>query len=84
MKYDLFLPTAQTLLITRRQCTTLREGQDEPQYDLKHDKIIEATEWLELLELEPEDDGDLVLPDSDKDDDVKEENNEKKKKKKKK
>ena len=82
VKYDLFPPTAQTLLITRRQCTTLREGEDEPQYDPKHDKIIKATERLELLESEPEDDGDLVLPDSDKDDDVKEEDNKKKKKKK--
>ncbi len=65
VKYDLFLEDAQTLLITCRQCTTLREGEDEPQYDPKHDKIIEATERLELLESEPEDDCDLVLPDSD-------------------
>ena len=84
VKYDLFPPTAQTLLITRRQCTTLREGEDEPQYDPKHDKIIEATERLELLESEPEDDCDLVLPHSEEDDDEQEEEDGARKKKKKK
>ena len=87
MKYDLFPVTAQTLLITRRQCTTLREGQDEPQYDPKHDKIIDATERLELLESEPEDDCDLVLPDSDNDEEEEDDSGagmqQKKKKKKK-
>ena len=83
VKYDLFPVTAQTLLITRRQCTTLREGEDEPQYDPKHDKIFDATQRLELLESEPEDDCDLVLHDSDKDDDEEEDKKKKKKKKRK-
>ena len=84
VEYDLFPKDGRSLLITRRQCTTLREGEDEPQYDPKHDKISEVTERLELLESEPEDDYDLVLPDSDKDEDEEEDGAIKQRKKKKK
>ena len=64
VKYDLFPDTAKSLLITRRQCTTVRDGEDEPQFDPKYEKINDATERLELLESDPEEDCDLALPDS--------------------
>ena len=63
VEYDLFPNDAKTLVITRRQCTTLRPGEDEPEYDSKHEKIDAATERLELLDSEPEEDYDLALPD---------------------
>ena len=69
VSYDLFPDGEKSLLVSRRQCTTLRDGEDEPQYNPKHDKINEATERLELLDLEPEEDFDLALPDSDDDGD---------------
>ena len=46
----------------------MRPGEDEPQYDPKHDKVEQAINIMELL-LEPEDDFDLVLPESDCDND---------------
>ena len=67
VQYDLFPEAGKTLVITRRQCTTLRAGEDEPQFDPKHEKVDDATERLELLDSEPEEDYDLVLPDADND-----------------
>jgi hypothetical protein len=70
VEYDLFPTEGRTLVITRRQCTTLRDGEDEPIFDPKHDKVNDATERLELLESEPEDDCDLALPDSSDDEEA--------------
>ena len=69
VEYDLFPEGAKSLKISRNQCTTLHAGEDEPQYDPRHEKVSEATARLELLESEVEEDFDLVLPDSSDDDD---------------
>lgn len=69
VEYDLFPTEGRTLVITRRQCSTLRDGEDEPIFDPKYDKVNDATERLELLESEPEEDFDLVLPESSDDED---------------
>ena len=42
----------------------LRDGEDEPQFDPRHDKVSDASARLELLESEPEEDCDMALPDS--------------------
>ena len=68
MEYDLLPAEGKSLRLPRGSCQTLRMGEDEPQYDPKHDKVEQAINDVELLE--PEDDFDLVLPDSDCDDDV--------------
>ena len=69
VEYDLFPAEGRTLVITRRQCSTLRDGDDEPIFDPKYDKVNDATERLELLESEPEEDFDLALPESSDDED---------------
>jgi hypothetical protein len=46
----------------------MKPGQDEPQYDARHDKVNKTSKNLEMLDPDPED-FDLVLPDSDDDED---------------
>ena len=68
IQYDLFPAGGNSLRLPRGSCQTLRRGEDEPQYDPKHDKVEQAIDDLELLA--PEADFDLVLSDSDCDDDT--------------
>jgi hypothetical protein len=68
IQYDLFQVDAKSLRISRGACCTIAAGQDEPQYDPRHDKVDEAIAMLEILESEPDDDCDLALP-PDSDDD---------------
>ena len=69
IEYDLFPTHHKSLRVNRGLCTTISKGQDEPTYDLRKDKVDQALANLEMLESEPEEDFDLVLPDSDDDDD---------------
>jgi hypothetical protein len=69
ISYDLFPVDGKTLTLKRDLCTTIPEGQDEPQYDPRHDKVEEVIDMLEVLEPGPEEDFDLALPDSDDDND---------------
>ena len=36
------------------QCTTLRDGEDEPEYDPRHDKVTAVIDKLEVLQVEAE------------------------------
>ena len=62
--YDLFPENGKSLRLTRNSCRTMRPGQDEPQYDSRHDKVDKVLKDIEILEPDPED-FDLALPDSD-------------------
>ena len=84
IQYDLFPVDAKSLKISRGACTTIGAGQDEPQYDPRHEKVDDAIARLEMLESEPEMDYDIALPDSDNDEGEVHAGNTKKKKKKKK
>ncbi len=69
MEYDLFPTDAKSLRIGHGLCSTIASGQDEPSYEVQNDKINEALEHLEMIDLEPDGDFDLVLQDSDDDED---------------
>ncbi len=81
-EYDLFPTEAKRLRISRNQCTTVRDGDDEPQHHPRNDKIAQAIADIEVLEESDAEDFDLVLHDSD--DDIEEEDGANKPKKKKK
>jgi hypothetical protein len=66
VEYDIFPSDAKSLRISRGLCSTIALGQDEPSYQVRNEKINEALEQLEMIDLEPDDD--LVLWDSDDDD----------------
>ncbi len=66
MIYFLTMGSRKSLRLTRNSCTTMKPGQDEPQYDARHDKVNKTIKNLEMLDPDPED-FDLVLPDSDDD-----------------
>jgi hypothetical protein len=68
VEYDLFPSYAKSMRISRRLCSTIASGQDEPSYQVKNDKINEALKQLEMIDSEPPgDDLNLVLWDSDDD-----------------
>jgi hypothetical protein len=69
VEYDLFPSDAKSLRISRGLCSTIASGQDEPSYQVRNEKINEALKQLEMFDLEPDDNLDLVLWDSDDDDD---------------
>ena len=83
VEYDLFPTDARSLRLPRTSLTTMRQGQEEPQYDKRHDKVEQVLADLELLEPDPED-FDLVLPDSDEDEEEDNSGGHKKKSKRKK
>ena len=64
-EYDLFPIDAKTLRISRTQCTTVRDGEEEPEHHPRNEKIARAIANIEVLEESEAEDFDLVLDDGD-------------------
>jgi len=71
VEYDLFPMDAKSIRLTRGLVTTVRPGEDEPQYHPRNEKIAEAIENIEKLGSECDNDHcDILLCDDNEYDDV--------------
>ncbi len=54
VEFDLFPGNGKALKLSCHQCTTLQDGEDEPEHDAQHDKVTAAIDNMEVLQVEAE------------------------------